>query len=146
PLLEDVNFSGARGILVNITAGLDMSIGEFEEVGDVVKEFISDDASVVVGTVIDPEMTDEMRVTVIVTGLGEIRSRHTSIGSSPRARLNDSRRTDGTFDYHELDRPAVTRRQTAAPKVIKKSNPEVLPDTDYLDIPAFLRRSEEVEA
>ena len=70
PLLEDVNFSGARGILVNITAGLDMSIGEFEEVGDVVKEFISDDATVVVGTVIDPEMTEEMRVTVIVTGLG----------------------------------------------------------------------------
>src|SRR6201991_279380 len=71
PLLEDVNFSGARGILVNITAGIDMSIGEFEEVGDVVKEFISDDATVVVGTVIDPEMTDEMRVTVIVTGLGD---------------------------------------------------------------------------
>ena len=71
PLLEDVNFSGARGILVNITAGLDMSIGEFEEVGDVVKEFISDDATVVVGTVIDPEMTEEMRVTVIVTGLGD---------------------------------------------------------------------------
>jgi len=72
PLLEDVNFSGARGILVNITAGLDMSIGEFEEVGDVVKEFISDDATVVVGTVIDPDMTDEMRVTVIVTGLGDV--------------------------------------------------------------------------
>lgn len=75
PLLEDVNFSGARGILVNITAGIDMSIGEFEEVGDVVKEFISDDATVVVGTVIDPEMTEEMRVTVIVTGLGDIRQR-----------------------------------------------------------------------
>src|ERR1044071_294495 len=76
PLLEDVNFSGARGILVNITAGLDMSIGEFEEVGDVVKEFISDDATVVVGTVIDPGMTDEMRVTVIVTGLGDATRRH----------------------------------------------------------------------
>src|SRR3989338_6932807 len=71
PLLEDVHFSGARGILVNITAGLDMSIGEFEEVGDVIKAFISDDATVVVGTVIDPNMTDEMRVTVIVTGLGK---------------------------------------------------------------------------
>src|SRR3990167_6456535 len=70
PLLEDVNFSGARGILVNITAGLDMSIGEFEDVGDVIKAFISDDATVVVGTVIDPDMTDELRVTVIVTGLG----------------------------------------------------------------------------
>ncbi|MCA0403637.1 MAG: cell division protein FtsZ, partial [Proteobacteria bacterium] len=106
PLLEDVNFSGARGILVNITAGLDMSIGEFEEVGDVVKEFISDDATVVVGTVIDPEMTEEMRVTVIVTGLGDTRQRHQQ--SQPqhnRARLAESTRSDGSLDYHQLERP-----------------------------------------
>ena len=65
PLLEDINVQGARGILVNITAGLDMSIGEFEEVGQCIREFASDEANVVVGTVIDPDLADEMRVTVV---------------------------------------------------------------------------------
>ncbi|MFT4058989.1 MAG: cell division protein FtsZ [Legionella sp.] len=145
PLLEDVNFSGARGILVNITAGLDMSIGEFEEVGDVVKEFISDDATVVVGTVIDPEMTDEMRVTVIVTGLGDARQRHQQVQPNHRARLVETMRSDGTFDYEELDKPAVVRKQAhsaASASTIKPAS-EHIPDVDYLDIPAFLRRQEE---
>ncbi|KTD65093.1 cell division protein FtsZ [Legionella shakespearei] len=152
PLLEDVNFSGARGILVNITAGLDMSIGEFEEVGDVVKEFISDDATVVVGTVIDPEMTEEMRVTVIVTGLGDMRQRHQQPQQhSNRARLVESTRSDGSLDYHQLDRPALIRKQaqtttaSAAPTATKQAGNEHVPDVDYLDIPAFLRRQEEVQ-
>ena len=70
PLLEDVNLAGARGILVNVTAGMDLAIGEFEEVGNIVREFASDDATVVVGTVIDPELSGELRVTVVATGLG----------------------------------------------------------------------------
>ncbi len=148
PLLEDVNFHGARGILVNITAGLDMSIGEFEEVGDVVKEFISDDATVVVGTVIDPEMTDEMRVTVIVTGLGDVRQRNNSSSqqATGRARLIETARSDGSFDYQQLDRPAVVRKQvqtTASSSSPVKQTTEGVPDVDYLDIPAFLRRQEE---
>ncbi|MFI4962933.1 MAG: cell division protein FtsZ, partial [Legionellales bacterium] len=149
PLLEDVNFSGARGILVNITAGLDMSIGEFEEVGDVVKEFISDDATVVVGTVIDPEMTDEMRVTVIVTGLGDTRQGATQQHqqhhqSSHRTRVAETTRSDGSVDYRHLDRPAVLRKQTqvAASRPTRQAV-ESVPDVDYLDIPAFLRREEE---
>ncbi|KTD53341.1 cell division protein FtsZ [Legionella santicrucis] len=147
PLLEDVNFSGARGILVNITAGLDMSIGEFEEVGDVVKEFISDDATVVVGTVIDPEMTDEMRVTVIVTGLGDGRQRHQQAQpqQSHRARLLETTRSDGSLDYQQFDRPAVVRKQAQASiSSTAKQNSDNVPDVDYLDIPAFLRRQEEV--
>ena len=72
PLLEDVNLAGARGILVNVTAGLDLSIGEFEEVGNLVREFASEDATVVVGTVIDPELSNELRVTVVATGLGRL--------------------------------------------------------------------------
>lgn len=153
PLLEDVNFSGARGILVNITAGLDMSIGEFEEVGDVVKEFISDDATVVVGTVIDPDMTEEMRVTVIVTGLGDMRQRHQQSSQqqqqhSHRARLLETTRSDGSVDYHQLDRPAVIRKQahsamTGTTKTTPKQNNDHVADVDYLDIPAFLRRQEE---
>src|SRR5882672_2329892 len=70
PLLEDINLAGAHGILVNVTAGMDLSIGEFQEVGNIVKQFASEDATVVVGTVIDPEMTSEIRVTVVATGLG----------------------------------------------------------------------------
>ncbi|KTD22526.1 cell division protein FtsZ [Legionella londiniensis] len=143
PLLEDVNLSGARGILVNITAGLDMSIGEFEEVGDVIKGFISDDATVVVGTVIDPEMTEEMRVTVIVTGLGDTRHRQPANNpASGKARLVETRRGDGTLDYEQLERPAVIRKQAATAHQAKQAS-ESMPDADYLDIPAFLRRQEE---
>ena len=148
PLLEDVNFSGARGILVNITAGLDMSIGEFEEVGDVVKEFISDDATVVVGTVIDPDMTDEMRVTVIVTGLGGEDKSTSHIAAAPaRAPLFEARRRDGSLNYQELDRPAVARKQAASPTLsaTQSKKSDVVPDVDYLDIPAFLRRHEHEE-
>src|SRR5467141_2949906 len=71
PLLEDINLSGAQGILVNVTAGMDLSIGEFQEVGNVIKQFASDDATVVVGTVIDPDMANQIRVTVVATGLGK---------------------------------------------------------------------------
>jgi cell division protein FtsZ len=160
PLLEDVNFSGARGILVNITAGLDMSIGEFEEVGDVVKEFISDDATVVVGTVIDPDMTDEMRVTVIVTGLGDEKVRGQVSTAAPlntRSPLFENQRRDGSFDYQALDQPAVGRKQAtppsapsatqapAQPTSAGASKNETVPDVDYLDIPAFLRRHEHEE-
>ena len=148
PLLEDINLSGARGILVNITAGLDMTIGEFEEVGDVIKEFISDDGTVVVvvGTVIDPELIDEMRVTVIVTGLGEPKQRQAQVQPhAGKARLVDTRRDDGSLDYHQLDRPAVLRNQTER-KPLQSSavtKTKAVPDVDYLDIPAFLRRHEE---
>jgi cell division protein FtsZ len=72
PLLEDINLAGAHGILVNVTAGLDLSIGEFEEIGNIVKEYASEDATVVVGTVIDPQMTNQIRVTVVATGLGAV--------------------------------------------------------------------------
>ncbi|PJD92760.1 MAG: cell division protein FtsZ [Legionella sp.] len=146
PLLEDINFSGARGILVNITAGMDMSIGEFEEVGDVVKEFISDEATVVVGTVIDPLMTDELRVTVIVTGLGDVRQRGSIQNTMhSKAPLFESRRVDGSLDYQQLDRPAVLRKQSNATISAQKAhvNQDTMPDVDYLDIPAFLRRQEE---
>lgn len=166
PLLEDINLSGAKGILVNITAGLDMSIGEFEEVGDVVKEFISDEATVVLGTVIDPEMTDQVRVTVIVTGLGEPQSKyqvnpvHTSgqvaansmpsigLNNNNKARVMETRRMDGSLDFQQLDKPAVIRKQgTQIPNSVntsKQTSEPSIPDMDYLDIPAFLRRQEEV--
>ncbi|MDF5000439.1 cell division protein FtsZ, partial [Vibrio parahaemolyticus] len=70
PLLEDIDLAGARGVLVNITAGLDMRLDEFETVGNTVKAFASDNATVVIGTSLDPDMTDEIRVTVVATGIG----------------------------------------------------------------------------
>ncbi len=150
PLLEDVNLSGAKGILVNITAGVDMSIGEFQEVGDAVKAFISDDATVVVGTVIDPEMTDELRVTVIVTGLGLTRdsvggSASNSIANRGKVRLMETTKKDGTIDYQQLERPAVIRKHSVASAAAARPNgaDSSMSDVDYLDIPAFLRRRED---
>jgi cell division protein FtsZ len=138
PLLEDVDFTGARGVLVNITAGMDMSIGEFEAVGDAIKGFTSENATVVVGTVIDPDMTEEMRVTIVVTGLGRDFDRDET---KPTASLAKTR-NDGTLDYHQLDRPTYLRQQDS---VKKAPEGEDLKDKEgeYLDIPAFLRRQED---
>ena len=131
PLLEDVNLQGARGILVNITAGENLSLGEFSEVGDTIEEFASDDATVVVGTVIDPSLKDEMRVTVVATGLGDLHARPTKVVDNTDREI--------TTDYRQLDRPAVMRNRQgsgrAAAAVVGSDT-----DMDYLDIPAFLRK------
>lgn len=134
PLLEDINLSGARGILVNVTAGLDMSIGEFEEVGNTVKEFASDNATVVVGTVIDPAMSSgELRVTVVATGLGQ------GVAQEEQpVRLVVNRAVNGEVDYGVLERPTVLRNQPPAQDRFGKEAEGG--SLDYLDIPAFLRR------
>ena len=129
PLLEDVNLAGAKGILVNITSGPELTMGEFEEVGNTIKGFASDSATVVVGTVIDAAMTDEVRVTVVATG----------IGTEPRPLaepvvLNKSKPV-AEIDYKALDRPTVIRNKADKDLVtLDKTSPS------YLDIPAFLRR------
>ena len=135
PLLEDINLQGAKGILVNITAGMDLNLGEFSEVGDIVREFASDSATVVVGTVIDPEMTDELKVTVVATGLGGDREKPTKV-------VDNTRTLDGTTDYNQLDRPAVLRRRAVSQGnvAVDQSRDADEQDVDYLDIPAFLRR------
>jgi cell division protein FtsZ len=132
PLLEDINLAGANGILVNVTAGMDLSIGEFQEVGNTVKEFASEDATVVVGTVIDPEMTDRIRVTVVATGLGK----HATAAESP---MRIVRRTQAQAqtqpNYHTLDKPTVQRQRAVGDGLEAGGLQEEL-----LDIPAFLRR------
>ncbi|GHD52244.1 cell division protein FtsZ [Marinobacter persicus] len=135
PLLEDINLQGAKGILVNITAGMDLNLGEFSEVGDIVREFASDSATVVVGTVIDPEMTDDLKVTVVATGLGGERDKPTKV-------VDNTRTLDGTTDYNQLDRPAVLRRRasTQGNVALDQSKEKEEQGVDYLDIPAFLRR------
>jgi len=135
PLLEDINLQGAKGILVNITAGMDLNLGEFSEVGDIVREFASDSATVVVGTVIDPEMTEELKVTVVATGLGGDREK-------PAKVVDATRTLDGKTDYNQLDRPAVLRRRAVSQGnvAIDQSRESEEQGVDYLDIPAFLRR------
>lgn len=137
PLLEDIDLTGARGVLVNITAGLDMSIGEFEEVGEVVKSFTSEDATVVVGTVIDPDMSDELRVTVVATGLGG--REQLEMAQPVAAKTQEATRSDGTIDYDLLEKPTILRHQPAA----KPAEALEAKDVEYLDIPAFLRKQVE---
>jgi cell division protein FtsZ len=139
PLLDDVNLEGARGILVNITAGLDLSLGEFSEVGDTIEEFASEEATVVVGTVIDPDMHDELRVTVVATGLGSaaIKAPLQVVESAPRATAAAD--PESETDYAQFERPTAMRksRQVAA------SGQAMATDAgaeEYFDIPAFLRR------
>ena len=150
PLLEDIDFQGAKGVLVNITAGMDMSIGEFEAVGEAIKSFASESATVVVGTVIDPELVDELRVTVVVTGLGVTHkgAGTAATGSSTLSSLRPPKATmrlDGAMDYHQFDRPAYLRNQQEAPaKAAVAAEPEHREkEMELLDIPAFLRKREE---
>ncbi|WP_086930982.1 cell division protein FtsZ [Agarilytica rhodophyticola] len=135
PLLEDVNLQGARGILVNITAGMDLSLGEFSEVGDTIEEFASSDATVVVGTVIEPEMTDEIRVTVVATGLGGPIAKEKL---ETKVVVDNTRGADGQPNYAALDRPPALRAKKAATAQNKQTPPA--DDMEYLDIPAFLRK------
>ena len=128
PLLEDVDLTGAKGILVNITAGMDFSIGEFHEVGDIIKDFASENATVVVGTVIESELSGEMWVTIVVTGLGRAET-------VSRPKLVPASSGAGDLDYGILERPTVIRNKAANSDITEaEENP------DYLDIPAFLRR------
>jgi cell division protein FtsZ len=147
PLLEDINLAGAHGILVNVTAGMDLSIGEFQEVGQIVKQFASEDATVVVGTVIDPELASELRVTVVATGLGRpvsaVRAsmpREMASGRVPVAAREAPMRVVrrgplSNNDYAALDKPTVQRQRAVGDGLRGESEPE-----DLLDIPAFLRR------
>ncbi|HSC68865.1 MAG TPA: cell division protein FtsZ [Cellvibrio sp.] len=143
PLLEDVNLQGARGILVNITAGIDLSLGEYSEVGSIIEEFASGDATVVVGTVIDPEMTNELRVTVVATGLGVAKAAAPAKESKPApTKVVDNTRRPATppVDYAALDRPAHMRANAHSSNAAALAAPLGDKELEYLDIPAFLRR------
>lgn len=143
PLLEDINLQGARGILVNITAGPDLSLGEFSDVGDTVEAFASDNATVVVGTVIDPDMADRLRVTVVATGLGQPVERKQPtkvVDNTPVTEVN-ALKSSGEMDYDALEKPTIIRREPRGNEAVaRKLDARTDPDMDYLDIPAFLRR------
>jgi len=144
PLLEDIDLSGARGVLVNVTAGMDMSIDEFETVGNTVKAFASDNATVIVGTVIDPDMSEELRVTVVATGIGAERKPDISLVNNTQtsSKRESSYRPnlDRSAAAPQLDDEPEAReaQPEKAAKPAAKSKPSQ--DMDYLDIPAFLRK------
>src|SRR5690606_33081973 len=164
PLLDDVNLAGANGILVNITAGGDFTMAEFDEVGRTVENFGSEDATIVIGTVLDPDMQDEVRVTVVATGLNRAAARQPlrhdergfghDIVRKPQVELvRSQRRRDGTTGMPVDDEPAAFGAGQNIASTLRGSNgsggsesssapatADFGGDSSYLDIPAFLRR------
>ena len=138
PLLEDVNLSGAHGLLINVTAGMDLRTSEFHVVGDTIKQYASEDATVVVGYVIDPEMTDQIRVTVVATGIGRpMAARSLPPGAQPTVQVVAGGRAARRplENYADLEIPTHMRRRRAVGDDVRMDS-----DESYLDIPAFLRR------
>ncbi len=135
PLLEDINLQGARGILVNICAA-DMGVAEFNEVGNIVHEFASEDAIIKIGMAIDASLGDEIKVTVVATGMGlppvQLKA---PIKLMPKSMASQT-------NYDDLEKPAVMRQggktEGRETRFGAQSKKEI--DLDYLDIPAFLRR------
>ncbi|KKL02518.1 cell division protein FtsZ [Rheinheimera mesophila] len=145
PLLEDIDLSGAKGILVNITAGLDISIEEFETVGNAVKAFASENATVVVGAVIDPDMSDELRVTVVATGIGAERKPDISLVPNHRHEPVRSAHVYGnagtSYAHHQGNAARdLSQAPLEAPAVQSKPVAEKQANIDIFDIPAFLRK------
>ncbi|QEP91619.1 cell division protein FtsZ [Klebsiella pneumoniae] len=134
PLLEDIDLSGARGVLVNITAGFDLRLDEFETVGNTIRAFASDNATVVIGTSLDPDMNDELRVTVVATGIGmDKRPEITTV-------TNKQVQQPVMDRYQQHGMSPLTQEQKPAAKVVNDNTPQTAKEPDYLDIPAFLRK------
>lgn len=136
PLLEDIDLSGARGVLVNITAGFDLRLDEFETVGNTIRAFASDNATVVIGTSLDPEMSDELRVTVVATGIGMDKRPEITLVSKASA----SQPIDHRYAQHGLAPLQPQEVKPAAAKVVNDQGLPINKEPDYLDIPAFLRK------
>ncbi len=156
PLLEDVNLEGARGILVNITASENLSLGEFADVGDTIDEFAGDNATIVVGTVIDETMGDSIKVTVVATGLGchgeaapvvPTVQQPQSVAPAPVTAPTEAADVISRqpVDYSDYDQPISTRNPATGQRLKSVAGnaavaSERADDAELLDIPAFLRR------
>ncbi|MEH8193604.1 cell division protein FtsZ [Klebsiella pneumoniae] len=134
PLLEDIDLSGARGVLVNITAGFDLRLDEFETVGNTIRAFASDNATVVIGTSLDPDMNDELRVTVVATGIGMDKRPEITLVTNKQVQQPVMDR------YQQHGMSPLTQEQKPAAKVVNDNSPQTAKEPDYLDIPAFLRK------
>ncbi|HCF8858902.1 TPA: cell division protein FtsZ [Klebsiella pneumoniae] len=134
PLLEDIDLSGARGVLVNITAGFDLRLDEFETVGNTIRAFASDNATVVIGTSLAPDMNDELRVTVVATGIGMDKRPEITLVTNKQVQQPVMDR------YQQHGMSPLTQEQKPAAKVVNDNTPQTAKEPDYLDIPAFLRK------
>ena len=143
PLLEDVNLNGARGILVNITAKSDLGMHEFHSVGASIGEFASENALVVIGTALDESVGDEIRVTVVATGLGQpeepsAKQKVRLISTEP-APANATAGDASGSDYRRYEVPTIIRKQPGRAEPIQMFEE----DPDYQKIPVFLRRQKD---
>jgi cell division protein FtsZ len=135
PLLEGVNLAGARGVLVNITAASTLKMREVHEVMATIRNFTADDATVIVGTVIDEQMQDALRVTMVATGLGMPAAKAQAKPFTMIKTATDNAPVE--VNYGDLEAPAAFRTgraRAAAVEAMKQSGVELL------DIPAFLRK------
>jgi len=147
PLLEDISVSGAKGLLVNITSGLDFTLGEFNEVGDVIDQVASEDAKVIIGTSIDESMTDEIRVTVVATGLSEIGDAKRPEVVKPNLQAVEASKADEKVEAEKVTSNSKSVAGKPSPEVVRPKmvvnggvTGSVDSSSNYLDIPAFLRR------
>ena len=134
PLLEDIDLSGARGVLVNFTAGFDLRLDEFETVGNTIRAFASDNATVVIGTSLDPDMNDELRVTVVATGIGMDKRPEITLVTNKQVQQPVMDR------YQQHGMSPLNQEQKPVSKVVNDNTPQTAKEPDYLDIPAFLRK------
>lgn len=138
PLLEDIDMHGAKGILVNVTSGMDLSLGEFEDIGEMVKEYTSDNSTVVIGNVIDMDMDGEIRVTVVATGLNGSATKKVQLVTKSEEKISIS-------PSYQSTRVQVRSSSAVAQKIDEVEDVEItaskdpMMSEDYLDIPAFLR-------
>ncbi|QIQ41600.1 MAG: cell division protein FtsZ [Buchnera aphidicola (Aphis urticata)] len=135
PLLEDIDLSGARGVLVNITAGFDLKLDEFETVGNTIRSFASDNATVVIGTSLDPDMNDTLRVTVVATGIGM--EKYSDIN---QIKQKSSKETLIDYRYQYLNTSSTTLDKKHIKNEMKETEQIKRKEPEYLDIPAFLRK------
>ena len=136
PLLEDIDLSGARGVLVNITAGFDLRLDEFETVGNTIRAFASDNATVVIGTSLDPEMNDELRVTVVATGIGMDKRPEITLVTNKAVQTNNMEHS-----YAQMQNSMTSMDESkSVAQVVNDSSAQSNKEPDYLDIPAFLRK------
>lgn len=160
PLLEDIDLAGARGVLVNITAGLDIGLHEFEIVGNTVKAFASDNATVVIGSALEPDMSEEIRVTVVATGIGHERKPDITLVAGNKNRAPAQPQQHQAAPAHQMtikteerlmqpmapaqEKSAISHTPTQSTVQNSSTNqaaaPKIEKESGYLDIPAFLRR------
>ncbi len=136
PLLEGVDLKGAKGVLVNVAAGKDLSLGEFSEVGDLVAEYAAEDATIVVGTVVDETLGDEIKVTVVATGLS---STQQSVIPEP-VLVVENREPKAKLDINTFELPEILKRTNLEALLDKPEPEDPYADLDYLDVPTYLRR------